>query len=170
MNVEIVHTQNQDITEIFKLYDDAIAYQKEVGNNHWLGFEESLVQTEINERRHFKMMAKGELVGTFCIAYSDAAIWQFANETSAIYIHRIAASKNSRGLHLVKHIVDWAKTFAGEHGISYIRMDTGSGNDRLINYYIRCGFSFLGDTSVAWSPGLPAHYQNGSFALLEMHI
>ena len=50
-------------------------------------------------------------------------------------------------------------------------MDTGSGNERLINYYSRCGFAIL-DTNVKvdYTPDLPAHYENGVFTLLEMAV
>jgi len=170
MQIQVEHSTHADADAIFALYDDAIAYQKQVGNNHWLGFAAELVAAEINENRHYKVLAYGGIAGTFCVTFSDPEIWKELNDTPAIYIHRIATGQQSRGLNLVKHIVTWAKEYALNNNLSFVRMDTGSGNDRLINYYISCGFTYLGDTTINYKPGMPAHYENGSFALLEMRV
>jgi ribosomal protein S18 acetylase RimI-like enzyme len=170
MQIEVQHTRQEDSEIIFSLYNDAIAYQKEVGNNHWLGFEPELIAREINEQRHFKILADGQIVATFCITVSDPLIWKDSDDTRAVYIHRIATSQTSRGNNLLKHLIGWAKEFAKVNDLSYIRLDTGSGNDRLINYYVKSGFTFLGNTSVNYTPDLPAHYENGSFALFQMLV
>ncbi len=78
-------------------------------------------------------------------------------KTRAVYIHRIATRQTFHGHNLLKYLLVWAKDFAKTNGLSYIRMDTGSGNDRLINYYVMNGFTFLGNTSVHYTPDLPAH-------------
>ena len=170
MQVDIQHTQLDDVPIIFALYDDAIAYQKKVGNNHWLGFEPALIATETAEGRHYKVVADGNIVATFCITLSDPLIWQELNDAPAVYIHRIATSQQFRGNNVLKHIINWAVQFAKVNNLLYVRMDTGSGNSRLINYYVSCGFSFMGDTKVNYMPGLPAHYKDGSFALLQMAV
>lgn len=170
MQIQIEHTAHADADTIFALYDDAIAYQKQVGNNHWLGFAAELVAAEITDRRHYKVLSNGGIAGTFCLTFGDPEIWKELNNTPAIYIHRIAAGQQYRGLNLVKHIVKWAKEYALNNNLSLVRMDTGSGNYRLINYYISCGFTYLGDTTIEYKPNMPAHYENGSFALLEMWV
>ncbi|MES2276044.1 MAG: GNAT family N-acetyltransferase [Bacteroidota bacterium] len=159
-----------DLEAIFQLYEEAILYQKKYGNNHWLGFSEEMVKKEIEENRHFKVLNDQLLIGTFVYTLSDRLIWKAANDIPAIYIHRIATSPEARGNNLVGHIVNWAKIFAREKNLQFIRMDTGSGNDRLIGHYIKCGFTFLGDTTVDYTPDLPLHYQNGKFALLELPV
>ncbi len=170
MEIEIVETAVEDIPAILKLYDEAIAYQKEVGNNHWLGFETALIEKEISENRHFKVLGDKEIISTFCITLSDPLIWKDSHIIPAIYLHRIATSQTARGNNVLKHIVEWAKSYAEEHELRYVRMDTGSGNDRLIGYYTKSGFTFIGDTTVNYTPDLPAHYKNGSFALLQMAV
>jgi ribosomal protein S18 acetylase RimI-like enzyme len=171
MPIQIQTTQLQDISTIFNLYDEAIEYQKQVGNNHWLGFEAALVKKEIDENRHYKILLNEKIVGTFVITLNDRLIWKLAQDEPAIYIHRIAAAPSARGNHLVKHIVEWAKDYAVQNRLSFIRMDTGSGNDRLISYYASCGFSVINtNTTVDYTPDMPAHYQNGVFTLLEMPV
>jgi GNAT superfamily N-acetyltransferase len=170
MEIQIQNTEQQDIETIFALYEDAIAYQKKVGNNHWLGFEREKVAIEITGQRHYKMLSQGEIVATFCITLSDPVIWKDSNETLAIYIHRIATSASFRGNNLLKHIINWAREFAKANLLSYIRMDTGDGNERLIDYYIHNGFTLIRSTTINFTPELPAHYSGGSFALLQMSV
>ncbi len=170
MDIKIQNTRLEDVDIILSLYDDAIAYQKKVGNNHWLGFQPALIIKEIEEERHYKIVAGGSIVATFCFTLSDSAIWIDSDDTSAIYIHRIATSATFRGNNLLKYIIDWSGQFAKKNNLSFIRMDTGSGNERLINYYIKNGFTFMGNTAVNYTPDLPAHYKDGSFALLQMSV
>jgi ribosomal protein S18 acetylase RimI-like enzyme len=168
MQIEIQNTLPGDSAIIFALYDEAITYQKKVGNNHWLGFEAELIAKEIAEQRHYKMLADGKIVATFCITLSDPLIWKDSASTPAVYIHRIATSQSFRGNNLLKHIIDWARKFVKVNKLSYIRLDTGHGNDRLINYYISNGFTLIGSTSIDYTPDLPEHYKDGLFALLQM--
>jgi len=170
MQINIENTALTDVEIIFALYEDAIAYQKEVGNNHWLGFEPALIAQEIDEHRHYKICADNNIVGTFCITFSDPVIWQDSSDVAAIYIHRIATSHLFRGYNVLGHIVNWAKVFAKTNKLFSIRMDTGGGNNRLINYYIKNGFTFIGETSITYAPELPAHYHGGTFALLEIVV
>lgn len=170
MHIQIQSTRHNDSETIFALYDDAIAYQKTVGNNHWLGFEPELIAKEIDEDRHFKIVADGEIVATFCITLSDPLIWKDSDSIAAVYIHRIATSQLFRGHNLLKHIIDWAREFAKTNNLSHIRMDTGGGNDRLINYYVKSGFTLMGTKGIDYTPDLPAHYKDGTFALLQMSV
>jgi hypothetical protein len=73
-----------------------------------------------------------------------------------------------RGNNVLGYIIAWARHYSVDKDLDRIRIDTGSGNDRLINYYIRNGFTYIGDTGVDYTPDLPLHYKNGRFALLEM--
>jgi len=171
MLIQIQNTSTEDIPAIFSLYDEAIQYQKQVGNNYWLGFEMALIEKEINENRHFKVLLNGRIGSTFIITLHDKLIWKTSQDCEAVYIHRIATAHSCRGNDLLKNIIEWAKAYAKQHCLSFIRMDTGSGNERLINYYSRCGFTIIDtNTKVDYTPDLPAHYENGVFTLLEMAV
>ena len=67
-------------------------------------------------------------------------------------------------------IVDWARGYAKEIGKKYIRMDTWGDNQKLIDYYVDCGFAFLGVITPTKSPDLPKHYNGITLGLLEMQI
>lgn len=169
--MNITNTTLTDITAIFKLYDAATAYQKTVTKKSWQGFERTLIEREINENRHYKIVEDGDQVAcTFVIARNNPVIWEDSGQDQALYLHRIATHPDFRGKGYVKAIVSWAKTYAKANALSYIRMDTHSGNERLNQYYINAGFNYKGIRPIEWTSELPEHYKDGPFSLFEIKL
>ncbi|NLR61784.1 GNAT family N-acetyltransferase [Chitinophaga polysaccharea] len=168
--MKITNSTPEDISLIFSLYDAGTLLQKKVAQKQWLGFEPSLIEKEINEKRLWKIVEADQLVCVFSIAFNDPAIWKEKDSDPAIYIHRIATHPDYHGNGYVKHIVAWCREYAIQHQKQFIRMDTGSGNDKLNNYYVSCGFNYLGVIATDDSPELPAHYKNGTSSLFEIQL
>ncbi|MEQ7801304.1 GNAT family N-acetyltransferase [Pedobacter sp. ASV1-7] len=168
--MKFIQSTHQDIDGIFQLYNYATTYQGEVGTLKWQGFERSMVEKTIDQHLQWQIMLDDELACVFTLTLNDPLIWEEKDKDPAIYIHRIATNPKFRGKHFVKHIVEWVKKYALENGKLYVRMDTGSGNERLNNYYISCGFNYLGVVKLKNTAGLPKHYQDGSFSLFEIKL
>ena len=165
-NVSIV-----DIDEVFRLYKIASEYQREKKKVIvWPNFDRNMVETEITEKRQFKMLIENEVVCIWAITFSDEQIWEEKNKDNAIYIHRIATSPNFRGKKMVAKIVDWAKQFADEKEIQFIRLDTLGNNTRLIEHYKEAGFDFLGMHTLKNTSNLPEHYQEAPVCLFEIDL
>jgi len=168
--MQIINGSIEDINAIFKLYDDAISFQKTKFNKHWQGFERSLVETEINENRQWKIVIDEQIACIFAITFDDELIWGNKNNEPALYIHRIVTNPMFRGKHLVKIIIEWAKDFCKKHNKQFIRMDTWGDNESLTTYYQSCGFKFLGLTTLQKSEGLPKHYEGAHLSLFEIKV
>ena len=168
--MEIINSTINDIDAIFSLYDDAMAYQKKVFHLQWQGFDTVLVETEVAENRQWKIVENGEIACIFAITFEDPAIWGEKSKEPAIYIHRIVTKSAFRGGNYVNHIVTWAKEYAKNLGKKYIRMDTWGDNQRLIDYYQQCGFTFLGLTEKLNSDTLPKHYSAIQLSLFEIEV
>jgi ribosomal protein S18 acetylase RimI-like enzyme len=168
--MKIFNSTAADTDAIFRLYEEGTAYQKLVAKKHWKGFERSLVEKEIDEKRQWKIIINEQIACVFSISFNDPFIWQEKDKDPAIYIHRIATNPLFRGNSFVKIIIAWAKGYAKENGKKFIRMDTGSGNEKLNNYYISCGFTYLGAVQLGDTADLPEHYRNGSSSLFEIKI
>jgi predicted GNAT family N-acyltransferase len=165
-NVSIV-----DIDDVFRLYKIASDYQREKKKVIvWPNFDRNMVETEITEKRQFKMLIENEVVCIWAITFNDEQIWEEKNKDSAIYIHRIATSPNFRGKKMVAKIVDWAKQFADEKEIQFIRLDTLGNNTRLIEHYKEAGFDFLGMHTLKNTSNLPEHYQEAPVCLFEIDL
>ena len=168
--MEFFKTKNADIDTVFDIYNAATSYQKTVNNKSWRGFERTLIEKEITENRHFIIKEGNEIACTFVITFDDLIIWKEASSDAAIYLHRIATNPKFRGQSYVKKIVEWTKTYAKENNKSYIRLDTHSGNERINQYYMSCGFDYKGISTIEWTSELPEHYKEGSFSLFEIKL
>ena len=168
--MQIINSTAADTQAIFKLYDDAIAFQKTKFTKHWQGFDLALVETEIKENRQFKIMMADTIVCIFAITFNDVAIWGDKDEQPSIYIHRIVTNPLFRGNNFVNEIIIWAKKYGKENGRQFIRMDTWGDNQKLIDYYKKCGFTFLGLSGKMNAKDLPKHYSDIQLSLFEIKI
>lgn len=168
--MKIENSTKDDIDEIFRLYKIATDLQKSKFSVHWPEFERSLVETEIREQRQWKIIINGKIACVWATTFSDPQIWEERDETPAVYIHRIARSSDFQEQNLVEKIVEWAKEYAFENRKKYIRMDTVGDNPGLINYYVKCGFDFLGLSRLNNTAGLPAHYNKAIVCLFQMEV
>jgi ribosomal protein S18 acetylase RimI-like enzyme len=75
-----------------------------------------------------------------------------------------------RGRGYVRAIVEWAKDYGETSGRNFIRLDTWGDNQKLIDYYRNCGFSFLGVISPQETSNLPKHYEGISLSLFEIKL
>ncbi len=167
---QIVNSTIEDIDVIFKLYDSAIEHQKKVFHKHWQGFERALIETEIAEKRQWKIISENEIACIFAVTYNDAAIWKERDACPSIYIHRIVTNPKFRGQALVRDIVDWAKEFCKANEKKFLRMDTWADNPKLIEYYAGFGFNYVGVSRPENLEGLPKHYSGNPLALFEIEI
>lgn len=169
--MEIQNSTLADIDTIFKLYKYATDFQKSKKTVvQWPTFERSMVETEILENRQWKLIIDNEVACVWATTFSDPQIWEARNEDPAVYIHRIATNPAFRGKDLVKKIVDWAKKYGFENSKNFIRLDTCGNNQKLIEYYQKCGFNFLGIWQLQNSDALPRHYHNADVCFFERSI
>jgi ribosomal protein S18 acetylase RimI-like enzyme len=167
MQLQVQNSIPTDIDTIFGFYDMAIAHQKKVFNKHWQGFSREMVQTEIDENRQYKILVDGIVACVFAVTFNDQLIWG-ERDHDAMYIHRIVTHPAFRGYSFVKEIIKWAKVFAAESGIKFIRMDTWADNKKLHGYYTGCGFDYVGEVTMEKNNGLPKHYEGISLSLFEI--
>ena len=160
-----------DIDQIYSFYRIASDYQKAKEKVIvWPDFNRNMVETDLAEHRQFKMLMNNEVVCIWAITFNDEQIWEERNRDSAIYIHRIATNPDFRGRNFVSKIVDWAKEYAKEKGIQFIRLDTLGNNTRLIKHYKNAGFDFLGLFDLKNTDSLPDHYKEAPVCLFEIDL
>lgn len=145
-------------------------YQKKKFDKYWQGFERSLIECEIKEGRLFKIVSEGEIACVFSVNYQVPLLWGEKNKDPAIYLHRIVTNEKFKGKGCVIIIADWVKKSTLTINKKYIRMDTFGDNKELVDYYIRCGFYFMGFLDIQNIEGLPIHYKGARLGLFEMIV
>lgn len=167
----ITYSTPEDITEIFRLYGIASAYQKTKKKVVvWPKFSRLLVETELAENRQFKLLINDETACVWAITFTDEQIWEERNLDAAVYIHRIATNPKFRGQKFIKVIVNWAKEYARSNGKQYVRLDTLGNNTKLIKHYTGAGFEFLGMFNLKNTDTLPPHYKEAPVCLFQIDL
>lgn len=170
MIMKIESSTAQDVEEIFRLYKIATDFQKTKFITHWPEFDRKLIETEIAEKRQWKIVIDNKIACIWATTFDDPQIWEERNADPAVYIHRIATNPEFRGNNLVEHLVKNVVTYASANKKKFIRMDTVGDNPGLIAYYTKCGFDFLGLLKLKNTAGLPAHYDNATVSLFQIAL
>jgi hypothetical protein len=104
--MKITTSAIHDIDEIFRLYKIASDYQKEKKKVVvWPDFKRALVETEIAEKRQWKLIIDDEVACLWVSTISDVQIWEERDNSTSIYIHRIATNPKFRGNNYMNTIV-----------------------------------------------------------------
>lgn len=166
--MKIYLRSQSDVMKFRGFWMSAISYQRAGNFPLWPSYPESQISEEIESSRHFSAyLEDGDLAGYFSIALTDSLIWGDKEQGSAIYIHRMCVNPNRKGSNFTSEVLFWAYQHAFSLGRNFVRMDTWGDNKRLVEYYIRCGFRYIGDRRLGIVPELPPHYSNTNLALFE---
>lgn len=169
--LRIVNSSLEDIDSIFELFDSAITYQKSNGFELWPQFSRTMIEKEIKEKRHWKIVDGETIACVISIMYNDPIIWgEERDKDPAVYLHRIAINPAYKGRNMMVLIKEWALEHAREKGKKYLRMDTWGNNESLRNYYIRCGYTYIGQQNLTKVEGLPEHYGGSLLSLFEIEV
>lgn len=171
IGLQIVNSVANDIDFIFHLFDEAISYQKRNGYELWPKFSKELIQSEIKEKQHWKILEGETIVCIFSVLYNDSLIWgEQRNKEPSVYLHRIAINPEFKGIGIMMTIKNWALEHARQNEKKYVRMDTWGNNVSLRKYYIDCGFNYIGQQHLIEVRGLPLHYGGPVLSLFEIDV
>jgi hypothetical protein len=168
--MNIVNSTLDDIETIFYLFDSAIEYQKKNGYDLWPQFSRELIESEIKENRHWKVIIGNEIACIFSVVYSDPVIWGERNNDPSVYLHRITINSLFKGKGMIGQIKSWAENHARKNNKKYLRMDTWGNNKSLRTYYEKAGFNYIGQQYLKQAEGLPAHYGGAVLSLFQNEI
>ncbi len=168
--MHISNSSIQDIKTIFRLFDEAVSYQKKKGFELWPIFSHSLIECEIKEKRHWKILENGKITCVFSVMYNDPVIWGEMDKDPSVYLHRIAVNPEFKGKRMMIVIKNWALNHAKELNKKYLRLDTWGNNETIRDYYINCGFNYIGRQQLVKTEGLPEHYGGNLLSLFQNEV
>lgn len=168
--MKIINSSLNDLDLIFHYFDEAIAYQKRNGYQLWPQFSRELIETEIKEKRHWKIIDDGKVVCVFSVMYNDPVIWREMDKDPSVYLHRIAVNPEFKGKRIMVVIKKWGIDHAKAMNKKYLRMDTWGNNETIRNYYINCGFNYIGQQQLHKTEGLPEHYGGNLLSLFQNEV
>jgi ribosomal protein S18 acetylase RimI-like enzyme len=167
---KIEKANKEDLSLICHLFEEAIAFQKANGYIGWQSYDREYLKSDIEKGLLFNVMKDNNVIGIFCICFSDVLIWRVKERGDALYLHRIVLDQRFKGEKVFKRVHDWATNFAKASGLKYIRMDTWANNSKIIAYYESYGYTFIENYTTSDSDALPIQHRNLKVALLEYKL
>jgi ribosomal protein S18 acetylase RimI-like enzyme len=168
MSKQTVSPSSESDLGIFKdFWESAIAYQKHNSLPCWYGFPEKTIVEEIRAGRHFTVREDGAILGCVSVLFTDPEIWEELEDGRAIYLHRMCVNPARKGNHLAAIMLKWALEYSASMKRDFVRIDTWASNNRLIEYYLRCGFVAFGKKRPSNPEKLPPHYRNIELMLFQ---
>lgn len=164
---QIINTESVDLPFVYRLFDEAIAYQKRNGYPVWPDYDKDVLQQDIAQQLQFKVLSEGIIHGIFSICYRDEIVWRERENGQAIYLHRIVVNPEMKGKNLFGEVLDWAQQRAQEKQLPAIRMDTWADNPTIIAYYQSFGFKIIDYYTTPNSEALPVQQRGNDIVLLE---
>ena len=169
-NVIITNTTVEDFPKILWLFEQAMKLQGQNGYTVWDNIDKAGLMSDIENGLQFKIEKGKNILCIFSIQYNDPFIWRDRDKNDAIYLHRIVVNPNFKGQKQFENVLNWATQFVRQNKLKYIRMDTWSENERLIDYYKSFSFTFIENYETSNVSELPIQNRNLKVALLEMTV
>ena len=167
-NFKIVNTTREDLDKILWLFEQAMDLQGKNGYKVWSGIDKTALEKDIENGLQYKVVRDNDILCIFSIQHSDPLIWRDRDQNDAIYLHRIVVNPNFKGQRQFEKVLTWAKQFARQKNLKFVRMDTWADNEKIIDYYKSFGFEFIENYKTTDAPELPIQNRNLNVALLEM--
>ena len=167
---KIENTAEDDMEFIFRLFEEAIAYQKRKKYNVWKNYDTNLLRNEMQNKTQYKIVTGNKTALVFSVVYDDRLLWGEREKGDSIYLHRIVVNPAFKGHRLFGLLLEWSIRHAESRNLKFVRMDTWGDNLNIIKYYESFGFIFMGNQRTPNSPELPIQHRGLYVALLEFPI
>ncbi|WEG14365.1 GNAT family N-acetyltransferase [Pullulanibacillus sp. KACC 23026] len=136
------------------LYETA-RWLKEKEMNQWqditTGARDLKIKAGIEAGETFLFYKEGCLAGTIVLQEKpgewDLDLWKekLEDETSSLFIHRIATDRHFGGQGIGAAMLEWAAEYGRKHPtFKWLRLDCVGHNVRLNDFYKSCGFTYVG--------------------------
>jgi GNAT superfamily N-acetyltransferase len=142
-----------------QLQDEAIAWLATKGTDQWQPTAprnphrtaDRALAPSIERGEVYLVRKNGEVAATFTLDdYADPEFWTEDDDpSSALYVHRMVASRAAAGAGIGAAILDWCAAEARRRGKRWLRLDAWRTNKSLHTYYKRHGFTPVRDINLS---------------------
>ena len=148
-----------DLAQIVEIAESSKLDMHSYGNFQWnedYPKEKDFIK-DITEGTLFVYDVKGSIAGLICINRDEPEEYKNVNWSTAkeaFVIHRLAVNNSFRGQGVGYKLINYVKDICIENEISYIKTDTNSLNIKAQGLLRKCGYTFVGETSLLAHEGL----------------
>jgi GNAT superfamily N-acetyltransferase len=167
---QIVNTSPKDLDIIYRLFEEAIIFQKKNNYIGWTSYDKDYIKADVENGLLFKMTTTNNVLCIFSICYNDRLIWREREKGDALYLHRLVLNQMFKGEKVFGKVLNWAIELARMKQLRFVRIDTWADNEKIISYYKSYGFRFIENYTTPNTENLPVQHRNLNVALLQLSI
>jgi GNAT superfamily N-acetyltransferase len=147
MQINIQVAEARHLEEIVSIIRQTSKWLKAKGINQWNeNFPITRLEAEVSNGELFVVLDKSKkVIGTLSLSNSEGELWP-NDGLSAIYLNRLAISREYAGLNLGVRIIDWVKEYSKRKGLNRLRLNCDKTNPFLPHFYHGCGFHCIGES------------------------
>jgi ribosomal protein S18 acetylase RimI-like enzyme len=169
MQLAIAAAARADLDAVMDLLREARGWHQQQGVEAWREFDVARIAADIDAGRVYVARSTADVCGTVTLMESDAQVWA-EEQGDAIYVHKLAVSRNLAGRGIGTEVLRWARGAARQKGKRWLRLDTWDGNRKMRDYYERQGFRHVRDQYFAPDSPLPADYRGTHKSLYQLEL
>lgn len=140
-----------DLNDVLHIYQSCADWLLQKGLDHWKEwYTEKRLKDYINEKEAYLIKRGGTAVGAIFLStepppyyYKHKPLWKNGS-AMAIYMSGLGILPSHHGKGLAVKLLNFAEETAKEKGASYVRFDTWALDGRLVEFYQKGGYTFLG--------------------------
>lgn len=137
-----------DVDAVSALLEKAAVWLAERGSDQWQGpaiRRQEFVARDIAWETVHVVEVDGQVTGTITVdEMADSDFWKPADDVkAALYVHRMAVSRELTGIGLGSAMLDFAGSRAVASGKQFLRLDAWRTNTALHQYYKGQGFEVV---------------------------
>lgn len=115
--------------------------KNDMWNKDWLKWKNLSKQYKIQEC--FISYIDNIPAGLIILQKYDPSHWKEIKPNESIFIHKLTVKRNFSGKGLANFMMNFAKDYAKQNSIKFVRLDTLSTRTKLRNFYENSGFRFV---------------------------
>ena len=167
IQIDIQFAESRNLEEIVIIVRQTAKWLKTKGIQQWSeNYPISRLEKELLNDELFVVRDQiKNTIGTLSLSKTKSEFWpddSSKKSSTAIYLHRVAISREYSGRNLGNEIINWAIDYCRQQDIGLLRLECDKTNPFLPDFYRKCGFDCVGESF--YSPW------KMTFSLFEMKL
>jgi GNAT superfamily N-acetyltransferase len=165
----VLPASGADFEAVVNLLAAARSWQRTMGVDVWQQFDPAQIAADISRGCVYVGKAGDALCATVTLLESDPLVWG-PDGGRALYIHKLASSRDERGRGAGARIIAWVRDMARQRDKRWLRLETWRENRKMRAYYERQGFRHVRDQFFPPDSALPADYRGTYKSLYQLEL
>lgn len=134
------------LNEVLEIIRGTSKWLKDMGIHQWSeNFPVSRLEKEVSKGELFVLLGNDQkVIGTLSLSKVRSEYWP-DDESIALYLSRLAISREYSGQNLGNKILNWTKEYSKQEGFELLRLDCDKTNPFLPGFYRKYGFALIGE-------------------------